>query len=96
MPLHNEDGSLITEGVHEIALPDPIVENSQYVVRAHVVDSYGCHGEDGNFTYLVGMFFRILEIYQQKNTYWFVCNKMARTVAVAFKHGFVEIQVRVC
>lgn len=57
IPLHNAEGILLTEGISEIQLLDPIVDNSQYVVRAHVVDSYGCHGEDGNFTYLVGKYF---------------------------------------
>lgn len=66
VPLHNVNGSIITEGVLEITLLDPIVENSQYVVRAHVIDSYGCHGEDGNFTYLVGTLCWMLDIYQRE------------------------------
>lgn len=55
LPLQNADGTILTEGIYEISLVDPIVDNSQYVVRAHVVDSYGCHGKDGNFTHRVGM-----------------------------------------
>lgn len=60
MPLHNANGTLITDGVYELPLIDPIVENSQYVVRAHVVDNYGCHGVDGNSAYLVGKLCRNL------------------------------------
>lgn len=56
LPLHNADGTLITAGVYELPLVDAIVENSQYVVRAHVVDNYGCRGIDANSTYLVGTY----------------------------------------
>lgn len=56
LPLHSDDGTLITKGIYMLPLVDAIMANSQYVVRAHVVDNYGCHGVDANSTYLVGTY----------------------------------------
>lgn len=41
---------IIESGSHEIVLLDPVMPSSRYLIRAHVVDSKGCHGEVGNFT----------------------------------------------
>lgn len=49
---NDEDDAIITYGSEHIYLLDPILPNSQYIVRAHVVDSKGCHGEDSNYTYI--------------------------------------------
>lgn len=50
-PLRNSNGSRNDSGEFNVALSEPLVPNSQYIVRAHVVDSKGCAGESGNFTY---------------------------------------------
>lgn len=50
--LYSDNGTFITHGISQVELKDPIIPNNHYIVRARVVDSKGCVGEDGNYTYV--------------------------------------------
>lgn len=50
--LKNNDGSRNEYGEYELKLKEPLIANSQYIIRAHVIDNKGCYGEAGNYTNL--------------------------------------------
>lgn len=61
----DENGLIIETGSHDLALLDPIMPSSRYLIRAYVVDSQGCHGESGNYT-IVGMCMHLLKIFSYR------------------------------